>query len=920
MDYEPGKNRFAGDHHPPTLAADIVDTVREPMLVLDRDLRVQRANSSFYHHFHVVPEETISQMVYELGNGQWNIPALRELLNNVLPENELFNDFEVRHTFESIGQRSLLLNARRIDHLQLILLAMEDITERREAEETIGHAARFLEENPSPVLRAGEDGILLYANPPAVSLLAQWKCRVGDAVPEFVQEELVAALAEGKSRDLEVRCDERHLAFVLVPIPGQGYVNLYGSDITERKQVEDALRQKELRQSFLVGLADALRPLADPVALQAEATRALGEHLGASRVLYAEILDDANTAVVDADYCREGTPSVVGRHLLCDFDPFVSETLKAGRTLVLADFGEMPDMTSGERTAYGAVDTQAHITVPLVKEGRLTALLSVQQAVPRTWSEGEVALVEEVAELTWADVERARVEKALRESEERYRSLFESIDQGFCIVEMLIDTNGSPSDYRYLDVNRVFEAQTGITNAVGRCMREIVPAHEKYWFDIYGRVALTGEPVRFQKPAEALGRFFDVFAFRVDEPEKRHVALLFNDITDRNQAEVALREAKAAAEEASRAKSEFLANMSHEIRTPMTGFLAALEHLLQIESNPEHRHLLVMADKSARRLRALIDEILDFSKIEARRVELEEEPFDLRNCVREAVEMFALPAQEKNLRLETDVSPNSPPIVVGDPHKLNQVLTNLIGNAVKFTHDGEVRVSLQSRGDFLEFSVADTGIGIPEEKCHLLFESFSQLDASFHREFGGSGLGLAISKGLVELMGGRIEVRSREGGGSLFIFSLPLQAAESLGSKPLGILQEDSGGGIPATRILLAEDDAMIQELITLVLAQRGWHAESAATGLEAIEKWEKGGFDIVLMDLQMPDMDGLEATQAIRGREIEVGRRTCIIGLTAHARIEIRNDCLRAGMNEVLTKPVQMRDLYSAIDRCLLE
>jgi PAS domain S-box-containing protein len=430
---------------------------------------------------------------------------------------------------------------------------------------------------------------------------------------------------------------------------------------------------------------------------------------------------------------------------------------------------------------------------------------------------------------------------------------------------------------------------------------------------LHGRFC-QGVEVVFQRDDRELHLLLNAKPFFSQEKILGCVVTL-TDVTKGKLTEKTLKEAAGAAEDANRAKSEFLANMSHEIRTPMTVFLAALDHLLQIERNPEHRHLLEMADTSARRLRALIDEILDFSRIEARRVELAEEPFELRTCVREAVEMFALPAREKNLRLETEVSPDTPSIVVGDSCRLAQVLTNLIGNAVKFTHDGEVRVSVQHRGNSLEFSVADTGIGIPEEKRHLLFQSFSQMDSSFHRQYGGSGLGLAISRGLVELMGGRIGLRSQEGEGSVFAFTIPLKAAESRVSIPPEALPEVSPERM-AARILLAEDEPMIRELITMLLARRGWQMETAETGREAVARWEKGAFDVVLMDLQMPEMDGLEATQAIRGREAAGGRRTCIIGLTAHARSEIREDCLQAGMDEVLTKPVQINDLYLAIDR----
>jgi CheY-like chemotaxis protein len=282
--------------------------------------------------------------------------------------------------------------------------------------------------------------------------------------------------------------------------------------------------------------------------------------------------------------------------------------------------------------------------------------------------------------------------------------------------------------------------------------------------------------------------------------------------------------------------------------------------------------------------------------------------------------MFALSAQKKNLRLKSDVGPDVPPIVVGDPHKLGQVLTNLVGNAVKFTDQGEVRVTVQLRGGLLECAVADTGIGIPEEKRHLLFQSFSQVDASFHRRYGGSGLGLAISKGLVELMGGRIEVRSRKGGGSIFTFTLPLKTTDNRSLLPQEALQEATGEASPVARILLAEDEPMIRELITLLLARRGWHVETAESGRCAIEKWEKGKFDIVFMDLQMPEIDGLEATKAIREREAAEVGRTCIIGLTGHAQRELRDECLKAGMDEVLTKPVQMNDLYSAVESCLSE
>lgn len=393
---------------------------------------------------------------------------------------------------------------------------------------------------------------------------------------------------------------------------------------------------------------------------------------------------------------------------------------------------------------------------------------------------------------------------------------------------------------------------------------------------------------------------------------------LSQDITERKRANEALKKAKDAADKANQAKSEFLATMSHEIRTPMTTFLMALDHLLQIDKSPERRHLLKMADQSARHLRSLIDDILDVARIESGKVEIEEMPFDLHACLRGAVDMFALAAQEKDLRLELQVAAEVPEMVVGDPSRLGQVLINLVGNAVKFTHEGQVRVSVRRWDDLLEFAVFDTGIGIPEEKCESIFKSFTQADGSLTRQYGGTGLGLAICKGLVELMGGEIFVRSKPGKCSVFTFTLPMRSAQGQKSTSAESVPEPAWRYKAAARILLAEDEPMIREMLTMMLATKGWQAETARSGREAVEKWAEGDFDIILMDLQMPEMDGLEATRKIRTGEAKVGRKTCIVGLTAHAQLEIEDACLKAGMDRVLTKPVRMAELYTVIDSCL--
>lgn len=509
--------------------------------------------------------------------------------------------------------------------------------------------------------------------------------------------------------------------------------------------------------------------------------------------------------------------------------------------------------------------------------------------------------------------------EALRQSEEMFRTLADNISQ----FAWMADETGE-----FFWYNKRWYDYTGtdLEQMKGWGWRKVQhPDHVQRVVDRISHCFRTGEVWEDIFPLRSRDGEYRWFLSRAIpiKDENGRVLRWFGtntDITEQRQVEEELKTAKLTAEEASRAKSEFLANMSHEIRTPMTVFMAAIEHLLLTDRDPERRRMLEMADKSANRLRVLIDEILDLSRIEARRVVLKEEPFELRACMRDAVEMFALPAREKNLRLEIDLGPNVPRIVIGDSDRLGQVLINLIANAVKFTPEGEIRVSVHAPGDFLEFSVADTGIGIPEEKRHLIFQSFSQVDSSFTRTYGGAGLGLAISKGLVELMGGAIFFHSRKGGGSVFIFTIPLKTAENQHSPQGEGGQEDSVKEHPAARILLAEDDPMVREMITMMLTRQGYRTESARSGREALEKWEEGGFDLILMDLQMPEMNGLEATRTIRKRETERGGRTGIIGLTAHNRREVREECLSSGMDYVLTKPVQMKELFAAIDRSLSE
>lgn len=542
---------------------------------------------------------------------------------------------------------------------------------------------------------------------------------------------------------------------------------------------------------------------------------------------------------------------------------------------------------------------------------------------------GYVVIAVEVTELVVRRRQAEELAARVRTSEARFRTLFDAIDDGFCIFEMLFDEHGVPNDYRFLETNEAFLRHTGLPPAVGKTAKELVPDLDESWVRLYGRVALTGEPARFENNAPAMGRWFEVFASRIGEPELHQVGLVFKDVSSRKRVEQrqedllnAEQAARRSAEAANRLKDDFLATVSHELRTPLNAMLGWVTLLRSGRLNEEKSvHALETIERNARAQAQLIEDLLDVSSILEGKLRLEVKPIDLRSVVEAAVETVRPAADGKGVVLQVVLSSKAK--VMGDAQRLQQVVWNLLTNAVKFTpRNGRVQVLLELNDSAAELSITDNGIGISAEFLPHVFERFRQANSSSTRSQGGLGLGLSIVRHLVEMHGGTSHVSSEgEGQGSRFMIRLPVAVTARTDLTPPAGLHAalltsglDHPPELQGVKVVAIDDEEDSRDMLRMLLEECGAAVRTAGSVAEGLRLFSEDRPHVLVSDIGMPNEDGYALIAKVRALSIEEGGNTPVVALTAYARTEDRTRCLLAGFTSHVPKPVEPLELIAVV------
>lgn len=736
------------------------------------------------------------------------------------------------------------------------------------------------------------------------------------------------------------------------------------NDITKRKRAEEILRRAAAFDAFRISLADALRPLADPIEVQSTACHVLGEYLGANRVLYFEVRSD--NYVVERDYVN-GADAMPGSYPIDSFGTDLLAAYRNGCTVSASNVTADPNLSPEQKAAYAAIGIAAYIGIPLIKDGAYVAGLAVNTSEPRVWTPDEISLASEVAARTWAAVERARAEavdaanlrdmQRLRElgarlvTEGNIQTLYQEIlftaialmqaDAGTVQIfdaatqdMVLVATQGFEPNMTEHFYRVAASSNTPCGIALKNGNRTFIDFDVPESEDPHGSLRMHFEagylsaqstPLitragkligivsthwrEHRRPSDRELQFLDLLARQAaDLIEQRQTVAEREQLLAREQA------ARAEADRANRIKDEFLAVLSHELRSPLNPILGWSKLLQSGKLDAvKSKQALQTIERNARLQLELIEDLLDVSRILQGKLSLTVASVNLASIIQAAMDTVRLAAEAKSIQVETSFEPDVG-LVSGDSTRLQQVIWNLLSNAVKFTPmGGQVNIQLERIDSYAQIAVSDTGQGIAPDFLPYVFDYFRQADGATTRKFGGLGLGLAIVRQIVELHGGTVRIESLgEGQGATVVVQIPLILTLSK-TNPDGRSPEPSLD-LNGIKILVVDDETDARELVAFLLEQQGAQVISATSAHEALLILPQAKPDVLLSDIGMPDMDGYMLLQQVRTLTPEQGGQIPAIALTAYAGEINQQQALAVGFNQHISKPVEPERLIQVI------
>ena len=543
-----------------------------------------------------------------------------------------------------------------------------------------------------------------------------------------------------------------------------------------------------------------------------------------------------------------------------------------------------------------------HALVPVIRHGR-------QEDV--YWTYGYSPMEDETRVhgvlVVCTDVtEEVRTREMLKQS---YVTVVDSMDEGLAVIQIIVDGASKPVDYRFLEVNPAFERQTGLVGSVGRTARELVPDLEERWFDMYGKVALTGEPIRFIEGSVPMNRWFEVYATPVGPAADLKVALMFRDITERTRTEQAFRDAD-------QRKDEFLAMLAHELRNPLAPIAAAAE-LLQISGGDAGRvqQASAVIGRQVRHISGLIDDLLDVSRVTRGMIPLDKTRTDVKRVVADAIEQVRPLLESRGHRL-TVQTPAATAFVSGDPKRLVQVAANLLNNAVKYTpHGGDIMLNLEVSGPHVKLAIIDNGIGMTAEVLERAFDLFAQAEREADRAQGGLGIGLALVKSLVELHGGVVFASSDGlGQGSRFTVVLPHLQEEERSADPAAAASDARASRPSALQVMVVDDNVDAAEMLAMFVETMGHSVVIEHDSFKALDRLHGWHPDVFLLDIGLPDLDGYELARRIRALPAVAG--ALLVAVTGYGDEQARQQASAAGFDHHFVKPLDIEHLVALLDQ----